>query len=167
MAFVYALILMRTSMDPLLPGFFRQVDLLLPFVVYVAQRRSILEALILTLFCSHLYSLSSAAPIGVFTTHYLTMFIIVRLISYVLYATQWYSILMLLFSLSVLSHLNLVLTAFFFSHGWGVFQKGWSLLSYVFWTPIVGYLIYRMLDFIDRFTAKVPVINIELADGGV
>jgi hypothetical protein len=47
-----------------MPRMVLTADLLMPFMVFFAQRRSTWEGFILALFCSHLYSLSSSAPIA-------------------------------------------------------------------------------------------------------
>jgi hypothetical protein len=165
--FVWALILVRTTMEPLLPNLFRQWDVLLPFMVYFGQRRSLPEGLILSLFTSHLYSLSSIAPIGVFTSLYLVLFLIARLLSYVIYANQWFSIMLLMFSLSITSRIVLTIIASSFGHGWSLFASGnfiwWSLL----FNAGIGYLTYTWLELLDRFTYKAPRLSIELAEGGL
>lgn len=165
--FVFGLVLLRTAWEPILPGFIRRWDVLLPFVVYFGQRRSLPEGLILALFTSHLYSLCSTAPIGVFTTHYLILFSVARLLSYVIYANTWFSILVLMFSLAILARFTLTLVAFAFGHGWPLFAVG----NFVWWGPflnsVVGYIIYRMVEMLDRVTYKVPRINIELSESGI
>ena len=161
---VFGLLLLRTSWTPLLPGFMGQWDVLLPFIVFFGQRRSIPEGLILSLFTSHLYSLCSAAPIGVFTSHYLTLFVIARLLSYVIYANNWFSILLLMFALSVLSRLVLTIVSSFFGHGWALFTMEnftwWGLL----FNAMMGYIVYGLLGIMDRMTYKAPRISIELGD---
>ena len=165
--FVFGLMLLRTAWEPILPGFYRRWDVLLPFMVYFGQRRSLPEGLILALFTSHLYSLCSAAPIGVFTTHYLILFSVARLFSYVIYANTWFSILVLMFSLAILSRIILTLVATAFGHGWPLFAPG----NFVWWGPflnsVAGYIIYRMVEMLDRVTYKVPRINIELSESGI
>lgn len=165
--FVFGLLLFRTAWEPILPGFYRRWDVLLPFMVYFGQRRSLPEGLILALFTSHLYSLCSAAPIGVFTTHYLILFSVARLLSYVIYANTWFSILVLMFSLAILSRIILTLVATAFGHGWPLFAPG----NFIWWGPLLnsvtGYIIYRMVEMLDRVTYKVPRINIELSESGI
>lgn len=158
---------MRTTLDPLSPSFFRSSDIMLPFVVYLGQRRSLPEGLILSLFASHLYSLCSAAPIGVFTAHYLILFLLARLLSYVTYANAWYSILGMMFSLSLAGRILLALIAAFFGHGWGFFSEGWVMIPHLFLNAIVGYLIYTAMEILDRLTFKAPRMNIELSEAGL
>jgi len=162
--FVFVMILLRTTMDPVLPSLVRRTDILLPFVVYLGQRRSLPEGIILALFASHLYSLCSAAPIGVFTSHYLILFVLARLLSYVTYANRWYSILVLMFSLALVAKINLAMVATFFGHGWRIFG-GSGVIGSLFINALVGYLIYGMLETVDRLTYKAPRINIELSEG--
>jgi hypothetical protein len=148
--FVFGIILLRTTSEAILPVVFRQWDVLLPFMVYFGQRRSLPEGLILSLFSSHLYSLCSAAPIGVFSTHYLTIFVVARLLSYVIYADAWLTVLVLIFSLSIFSRLMLTLVASAFGHGWPLFSTDnfvwWALLLNTF----LGFLVYAWLETLDR-----------------
>lgn len=165
--FVFVAILVRTTCESFLPGFIREWDVLLPFVVYLGQRRSLPEGLILALFTSHLYSLSSTAPIGVFATHYLILFIIARLLSYVIYASAWFSILLLMLSLAFLSRAQLTLVAGLFGHGWPLFSAD----NFVWWGIVLnscmGFLIYRCLEGLDRMTYKAPRTNIELSESAL
>jgi hypothetical protein len=164
---VFCAILLRTTGEPCFPGFFRQWDVLLPFVVYFGHRRSMPEGIILSLFASHLYSLNSSAPIGVFTTHYLIIFAIARLLSYVVYANRWFSVLLMMLSLAALSRIILAVTAGFFGHGWAVF----SFANFIWWAilfnGLVGSLCFWILELVDRVTFKAPRINIELSEGGL
>ena len=166
-AFVFFLVIVRTAAEPLMPTLLRQWDVLLPFMVYFGQRRSLPEGLILALFTSHVYSLCSTAPIGVFTSHYLALFGVARLLSYVIYANTWFSILLLMLSLSVLSRVTLTLVSTFFGHGWPLFAPSnfmwWSLLL----NAGLGYLVYAWLEQLDRVTYKAPRTTIELSDTGL
>jgi hypothetical protein len=161
---VFGVILIRTTWEPLLPRFFHHWDVLLPFIIYFGHRRSMPEGIILSLFASHLYSLNSSAPIGVFTTHYLILFAVARLLSYVVYANRWFSVFLLLFSLTLLSRMVLAVTAGFFGHGWTVF----SFSNFVWWAvlfnSVIGSLFFWMLELLDRATFKAPRINIELSE---
>lgn len=167
MLFVAVLILARTTLERMLPNLFRHWDVLLPFMVYFGQRRSLPEGLILSLFTSHLYSLSSIAPIGVFTSLYLVLFLVARLLSYVIYANAWVSILLLMLSLSLASRILLTLIATLFGHGWPLFATGnfiwWSLL----FNAGMGFLTYTWLETLDRMTYKAPRMSIELGEGGL
>ena len=161
---VFCLILVRTTGRPILPGFFHQWDILLPFIVYFAQRRTLPEGLILSLFTSHLYSLSSAAPFGVFAAHYLILFVIARLLTLAIYANTWFSGLLLMLSLSLVSRIVLTLVAGGFGHGWPFFSTGnfvwWGLLL----NALIGYLVFGFCGILDQLTCKSPKINIELMD---
>ena len=165
--FVFALLLLRTAWEPVLPGFYRRWDVLLPFMVYFGQRRSLPEGLILALFTSHLYSLCSTAPIGVFTSHYLILFIIARLLSYVIYANTWFSILLLMLSLAILSRFTLTMVATLFGHGWPLFSPG----NFVWWGPFLnsvsGLITYGLLESLDKMTYKVQRTSIELSESGI
>ena len=163
--FVFFLILARTTMDPLFPSAIRSVDILLPIVVYLGQRRTLPEGLILALFTSHLFSLCSAAPIGVFTTHYLILFIIARLLSYVTYVSSWYTVFGLMFALSLLSRFMLSLIANFFGHSWGVFHDGFGLVWQLGLNALAAYCIYFLMGLVDKLTFKAPRASIELSEG--
>ena len=160
---VFGLILFKTAVYPVAPNFVRRWDLLLPFVVFFGQRRSLPEGIILSLFSSHIYSLSSAAPLGVFTTTYLLIFSAARLISYVVYAGTSGSILLLMIGLSLLSRILMPLVAQFFHPGWPVLSfdnlTWWSILL----NGVAGWIVYLVLEGMDLLTHKVPRNNIELA----
>lgn len=160
---VFALILVKTAFFPFWPGFVARWDLLLPFVVFFGQRRSLPEGIILSLFSSHVYSLCSSAPMGVFTTTYLLIFAAARLISYVVYASTSASILALMIGLSLLSRLLLPVVAGFFHPTWPVL----SLENLVWWSillnGIAGWAIYLILEIMDLMTHKAPRSNIELS----
>lgn len=165
--FVFGLILLRTTMDPLVPDWFRRAEILLPVIVYIGQRRPPIEGVILTLFTSHLYSLCSAAPIGVFTSQCLILFVVSRLLSYVTYVSSWFAIILLLFGLGLLWELSLCLVAASFGHGWPLFAGGFSLIGKWFLNAILGYFVYRGLELVDRLSFKAPSTNIELSEGGL
>lgn len=165
--FVSSLILARTTLEPIFPNVFRHWDLLLPFMVYFGQRRTLAEGLILSLFNTHLFSLCSSAPIGLFALVYLIIFAVARLLSYVIYANTWVSILVLMFSLGILSRILLTFSSGFFGHGWPFFSfANFSLGSLVF-NAVLGYFVYSALEWTDWATSKVPRINIELAEGSL
>ena len=160
--FVLVLILIRTTSEPVIPAVLRQWDLLLPAIIYVGQRRGLFEGLLLVLFLSHLYSLCSAAPIGVFVVHYLLIFALARLLIYVIYANNWLSVSGLILFLSFISRILLPIVAKAFGHSWSIvsFQNfvWWSLLINTF----VGFIVYAFLGTLDRLTYKAPPSNIEL-----
>jgi len=165
--FVTGLILTRTTLEPIFPNVFRHWDLLLPFMVYFGQRRTLPEGLILALFNSHLYSLCSSAPIGVFALVYLVLFCIARLLSYVIYANTWVSILVLMFSLGLLTRILLYIAANVFGHGWHFFSFGNLAPTSLVFNAVMGYFVYSGLEWMDWFTNKVPRINIELGETGL
>lgn len=164
---VFVLIMIRTTSDTFLPSLLHQWEVLLPFSIYYGQRRTLPEGLILTLFSSHLFSLCSAAPIGVFTSHYLFIFVVARLLSYVIYAHTWVSIFLLMLSLATLSRIVLTLVSFSFGHGWSLFASG----NFVWWSLLfnagAGCIVYGGLEMLDRVTYKMPRSNIELSDTGL
>ncbi len=165
--FVVFLILVRTTAEPLFPSVFRQWDLLLPFMVYFGQRRSLAEGMGLALLTSHLYSTCSSAPLGVFSVVYLVIFFVARLVSYAIFANTWVSIFLLMLGLALLERILLTLVSSFFGHGWPFFSSRnlgfWSLLI----NAGVGYLTYRWLEVLDRMTFKVPRTSIELSEAGL
>jgi hypothetical protein len=160
---VLGLILLRTTGKPLF-GWLLHWDVLLAAVVYFGQRRTLPEGLILTLFCSHLFSLSSAAPIGVFASYYLSIFVIARLVSYVMYASTWVSIFLLILSLTVASRFILTGVASAFGHGWNVFAPGNLSFTAMLVGSLMGYLVYQILGVLDLLTYKTAAANIELAE---
>ena len=162
--FVYFLIVFRSTSEFSFPTLLRRWDLLLPFVIYVGQRRTVVEGLLLVLFMSHLFSLSSSAPIGVFAIHYLVIFLVARFLVYGIYANTWLSILGLIFLLGLLSRVTLPLIAGFFNHGWPILTfRNFPPLS-LFLNAVFGLLTYRCLGLIDQMTYKVAPLNIELSE---
>lgn len=164
---VFGLMLVRTAWKPFLPAPFMGWDVLLPFVVFFGQRRSVPEGLILALFTSHLYSLLSAAPVGVFTTHYLILFFIARAVSYSLYASTPVSIMLLLFTLGLFSRFMLPLVARLFGHTWPVFSFANFPVLGLFLTAFFGYVLYALLVALDRVTCKTPTETIEFSGDGL
>jgi hypothetical protein len=162
-AAVYGLILVKTALFPFAPSVVERWDVILPFVVFYGQRRSLPEGIVLSLFSSHIYSLCSAAPLGVFTTTYLAVFSIARMISYVAYAGTSFSILLLMIGLSLISRLVLPVVAGFFHPAWPVFSFGnlslWSILL----NGVGGWAIYLCLEIMDQVTNKAPRNSIELS----
>ena len=161
---VFGLILFRSTTQHWFPHLVRQWDLLLPFVIYFGQRRGLIEGLILSLFTSHLYSLSSVAPVGVFATVYLVLFVIARLLSTIIYANRLMSIAVLIGALFVLERMVLTGVAFFFGHGWPLFSMDNFVWWSIFFNASVGSIFYLATSGVDRLTFKVPPINIELAE---
>ncbi len=156
------LILFRTTAEPTMPDVFRRWDFLLPVMIYIGQRRGMKEGLLLVLFISHIFSISSAAPIGVFAVYYLIIFVAARLLSYGIYADTWLSVLWMLTGFTILSRFVLPGVASAFGHGWPVFSwANWGFLSIVF-TTWVGMGVYWLLGVLDRMTFKAPPSNIEM-----
>lgn len=157
----------RSTAAPLLPEGFLRWDALLPFVAFFAARRVLVEGLILTLFTAHVYSLCSAAPIGVFTTHYLLLFFVARLLSYVVFADTWVTELGLLALLTFLARFGLPLVAMGFGVGWSIFS--WQNLNIFGWllNSVGGFVVFRLLVAVDRATFKSPRTSIELAESGL
>lgn len=145
----------------------RQWDILLPFVIYVGQRRTLIEGILLVLFVSHLYSLSSVAPIGVFAVHYLIIFFAARGLVYTVFANTWFTILGVLFLVSIFSRLTLPAVCMFFGFSWSVFSFRNLMVGSFFVNAFLGLILYVFLSFLDRLTFKVSRINIELAEGEV
>lgn len=161
---IYTIVLLRTTFIRLWPEFFHPWDILLPFIVYVGQRRGLPEGLLLTLFVSHLFSLCSTAPIGVFVFHYLLIFVLARALSYVIYANRWLSVILLVFVLTLISRIVVTLISTFFGHGWRVFSTdNWPLWGVVM-NSVVGLVLYRFLGVLDLMTFKVPRMNIEMPE---
>jgi hypothetical protein len=160
--FVMALILFRTTAEPTMPEVFRRWDSLLAVMIYCGQRRGMKEGLLLVLFLTHLFSLSSVAPIGVFAIYYLIIFLAARLLSYAIYAETGISVLWMLAAFSLLSRIILPLVAAAFDHGWPIFGlENWRFLSLIFNT-IVGLVVYWLLSILDTITFKAPPSNIEM-----
>lgn len=159
---VYILIIFRTTSEATMPTVLRQWELLLPFVIYVGQRRALLEGVLLVLFMTHLYSLNSVAPIGVFAIHYVAIFFAARLLIYAVYANTWTSILTLIFLLSFASRILLPLIADGFGHGWAILSWRNIMLGSLFINSGLGLVTYWALALIDKVTYKVAPINIEL-----
>lgn len=160
---VFFLILVKTAFYPFAPTWVQRWDLLLPFVVFFGQRRPLPEGIILSLFSSHIYSLCSSAPLGVFTTTYLLIFAAARLISYVAFASTSLSILLLMIGLSLCSRIILPLVAQFFHVGWPVLSFDNLVLWSILLNGIGGWAIYIGLEGLDLLTHKAPRNSIELS----
>ena len=162
--FAFLLIVFRSTSEGILPYVFRQWDVLFPFAIYFGQRRSWVEGILMMLLLSHYYSLASSAPFGVFSFYYLIFFVIARLLSVVIYASSWFSILGLMFVMAVLGRLVLPIIAGGFGHAWPVLAlRNWSLMG-IFLNTFLGLLLYWSLGIIDKLTYKAPRINIELGE---
>jgi hypothetical protein len=166
-ALAFVACVVRSTAAPLLPESFLRWDALMPFVAFFAARRALAEGLILTLFTAHVYSLCSAAPIGVFTTHYLILFFVARALTYVVFADTWGTELGLIALLTFLARFCLPAVAWWFDVGWSVFSWqnlhpfGWALNS------LGGLVVFRLLVAVDRATFKSPRTSIELAESGL
>lgn len=160
--FVYGVLMVRSTAASILPPMVLNADLLLPFVVFFAQRRTTWEGFILALFCSHLYSLSSSAPIGVFAFYYLVLFSLARLMRYGIYASGWISTLLALFTLSFGGRFLLPLVAASFGPAWPVFMMKNFPWSGIFFAPLYGLVIFALGEALDRATFKADRVNIEM-----
>jgi len=158
----YVVMVGRTTVEYVFPTVFRHWDILLPFIVYFGQRRSVAEGLTLSILTAHFYSLSSSAPIGVFVLHYLSLFIVARVLSYVIYANRWVSILLLMLSLSLLARIISVPIASLFGHSWGSSFSNFGIGLIV--NTLLGYCFYRFIGMVDRLTFKTPAVNIEILE---
>lgn len=165
--FVAGLILLRTTLDPIFPSLFREVDILLPISIYLGQRRNLVEGLILTVFTAHLYSLCSAANIGIFVSHYVAVFTFSRILSYAIYANRLVSILLVNLGLSFLAEFSLSTVAGFFGHGWGPIRSVNLLIGRPFLNAFFGTILYWMVGSLDHITFKAPRVSIELSEGEI
>lgn len=161
---IFCLTLLRTTGEPMLPNLVGQWDILLPFVVYFGQRRSLVEGVTLTILASHMYSLCSSAPIGVFIVHYLLIYVMARALSSIIYANQTGPILLLLFGLSVLGRVSFSFIAQAFGENWGVFWQGFSLLSNLVLNCLLGFVVYVGIRKVDKLTYKVATVRLRLSE---
>ncbi len=161
-AFVAMVLLVRSTSAQVLPRMVLTADLLMPFMVFFAQRRSTWEGFILALFCSHLFSLSSSAPIGVFAFFYLALFFLARLMRYGIYASGWISTLLVLFTLSLGGRFLLPVIAGLFGAAWPVFMFSNFPWGGIFFAPIYGLVIFALGEALDRATFKADRVNIEM-----
>lgn len=158
----YLVMVGRTTIEYVFPSIFHHWDILLPFIVYFGQRRSVAEGLTLSILTAHFYSLSSSAPVGVFVLHYLSLFIVARVLSYVIYANRWISILLLMLSLSLLARIICVPIASLFGHSWSSSLGNFGVGLLI--NTLLGYCFYRFIGIVDRLTFKAPAINIEMLE---
>lgn len=158
-------ITLRTTVDPFIPIFSGLWDVLFAWVVYVGQRRSFFEGGVLVLFAGHLYSLSTSAPFGVYLIYYVILFLVARLLTYVIYANRGLSIFGLLLALSLLSRGVLWLVASLFGHRLYAVSHLTDLLGYAVFNSCIGLGIYSLVGFVDRITFKVLRVNIEMVEG--
>lgn len=161
---VALVVVLRSTLLPAWPGLVRNWDVLLPFIAYFGQRRSLGEGVLLTMASSHLYSLCSAAPIGVYATHYLVLFFLARLISYAVFATAWFSTFLSIGILALVGRFTLTAVANSFGHGWPLFT--WANLSpfAILWNTLAGFAGFHLLVLVDRATYKTARANIELIE---
>ena len=95
-----ACLILRTVDEPLAGPVFRRWDCLLPAVVFLGQRRKLWEGLALVFIFSHVYALASSAPLGLYLVYYLFLFFAARFMTYLLYASEGLTIVVLLLALS-------------------------------------------------------------------
>lgn len=159
------LLLVRTSAFSVFPKVFSSWDILLPFMLYFGQRRPLFEGLLLWFILSHLYTLQSVAPIGVFVVYYLILFVISRLISEAFFATEGIQILGLISILSILSRVLLPIVARGFGSGWPIWSWRNLHLGVIVTNIVVSWFCYLALSFIDRITFKDARQILDLGEG--
>jgi len=159
------LLLIRTTAFWISPSLFSNWDLLLPFMLYFGQRRPLFEGLLLWFILSHLYSLNSVAPMGVFVVYYLILFVIARLISEAFFATEGIQILGLISVLAVSSRFILPLVAKGFNSGWPIWSWRNLHLGMIFTNIVLGWICYRGLSFVDKITFKDARQILDLGEG--
>lgn len=162
--FVLILILFKTTAEACVPSLFTGWDLLLPIVIYLGQRRAIWEGILIVLFNSHLYSLNSSAPIGLFVCYYLGFFFFARLVAYIVYAQTPISVFTLLFLVTILARFVLPLISQSFDQSIFILSwANWNLWNLIL-NSVLGFFIYLVLGQLDRLTLKVPPRSITLGD---
>ena len=134
-------------------------------MVYLGQRRGLVEGVVLWFLLAHIYSLCTTAPIGVYTVHYLILFTLARLISYGVYANTALSVLSLLFLEAVVSRITLPVIGSSFGAGWSIFSWRNLNLFNIFTNTFLAYLTFGALIVLDKVTFKVARINIEVGEG--
>ncbi len=155
-------LVVKSSAAPFLTDSLRLWEMLLPFLIYWGQRRGLTEGIILTLFCSHLVSISSGAPIGIFACVNFIIYLSARLISLVFYAETWATILALVGVFAICLRFILAGVSFFFGHPH--LSDWWNLPwgSYLFMNAVLGLSVFYFLEFLDRFTFKKNAAEIEM-----
>jgi hypothetical protein len=157
----------KTTFDPIFPNAFRYWDVLLSPIIYFGQKRNLAEGLILTFLAAHIYSLCSMAPIGVFVFYYVIIMFVSRGVSSFFDASDWFTILPLLFSFSILSRVAISLLSDFFEYPVGFFSLGWYLPLYILMNTFMGFLTYLFLTWLDVVTEKAARNPIELGEANV
>lgn len=164
---VFFFILFRTTSEPLFPDSLRRWDLLLPIAVYLGQRRGLVEGSILIFLSSHLYSLCSSAPAGLFVILYGFIFLVAKGLLKFIFANNWSSVFGLILSLSFFSRLILPLITRAFSHSWPIFSLSNLMILNVFGNALLGVFLYFILSFVDRITHKASPQEIQLSEGSL
>ncbi|NBX91848.1 MAG: hypothetical protein EBZ49_02565 [Proteobacteria bacterium] len=162
--FFLVLMLVKTTAYWLSPWFLGHWDILLPFMVYFGQRRPVFEGLLLWFILAHLYTLQSAAPIGVFVIYYLLFFGLARLLSETFYATTSLSVLGLMAVLSVLSRVVLPFIANSFESGWPLMSWRNLHIGFLLCNTFAGWICYLVISALDKITYKADRLNIELGE---
>jgi hypothetical protein len=164
---VLVLIVFKSTSEAIVPSFFLGWDVLLPFAIYVGQRRNLWEGILILLLNAHLFSLNSSAPIGMFVVYYLGFFFLAQLVAYIFYAQTPLSVLCLIFLFTLISRFLLPLCAQLFDQAIFVFSwSNWSLMN-LFLNTIFGFFTYVALGILDRVTFKVPPRNITLGESSL
>lgn len=156
-------LVIKTSMAPFLPSSLRLWELLLPFLIYWGQRRALTEGIILTLFCSHLVSLSSGAPIGIFASVNFLVYLAARLVTLGLYAESWTTILALLSLFSLLLRVLIGTVNLLFGHP--AFIDWWKFSWAQYWwvNALFGLALFYFLQLLDHLTFKGNQSEIEMS----
>lgn len=152
--FVIALVLLRTFLESLGWSWVDRWDVLLAFAIYIGQRRSLVEGLIVTLFVSHVLALNAVAPMGVLVTHYVILFLGAHALGGVLYASSRLSVLTMLFVFAILSRFLYPILASMLGQSWPMWSWYNLSLFYILLNALVGWLIYMLLISLDRWTYK-------------
>lgn len=161
------LLIVRASLLAAFPSFFQFFDILIPFTVYMGQRRSLWEGAGLSLGFGYLFSLFSVAPQGFYMMVSFGIFLVVRFFSLAFYAhTRW--------SIAVLLTLSLLLSRVFvylIAIAMDIPLPKSMFLECLSWNFLWGiglsYLIFSVLRRLDEKTFKIPRINIEVAEGSL
>ena len=153
----------KSSVATFISSNFKLWELLLPFLIYWGQRRGLTEGIILTLFCSHLVSISSGAPIGIYACVSFIIYLGARLVSLALYAETWATILALVSLFSFLLRFVMAGVGFFF--GYTRISDWWSLPwgNYLMINAILGLSTFYFLQILDKITFKMTPSEIEIS----
>jgi len=153
--FAVAIIILKTSLIPLYPKMFQRWDILLPFIIYFGLKRNLIEGLILSILTSHLFSLSSSAPVGFYLAYYTFLFFLIRLISLAIYSDTSTMVLLLIFVSLIFSKLFIPFLAKFF--GYTIPMFGNIGFIEIILNTLSGFLVYWIIWLIDAITFKASI----------